>query len=467
MDKTPVRQLVLLGDFGSTYSKFQLIDETNAKRLAHVTLPTTQATSIVDCYQTAKTQLLQQVAYRPNDDALKEAFSSSAWGGFKLVVIGLTASLTTRAAKQAAMGSGTRILAQYAYRLTEGDWQEITRLDPDAILLTGGTDGGDQRFVLTVASQLVNHSITAPVIYAGNRAVQDELRVLFQRQNKTLYLADNVMPKVNVLQMDGVKRVAAAIFNEKIVTSKGLDQVAQHAFLPIIPTPVAVQLATALLGKYFGSGILTIDVGGATTDVHTFGQGRPTAVNVLYEGLPEPVLKRTVEGDLGMRESAKSVVAQYPEETLLAELGTGWDEASLFKQIAWRKKNHQALPQTAADRKLEELLALKATDIALNRHLGQLTKRDSETWVQTGKDASHFQAVVATGGALLHAVSPRQLYRCVCRETAAGTRPKHPALFLDKDYLLAAAGILSQYQPAVAERLLLGHLYKESVDWSP
>ena len=45
--------------------------------------------------------------------------------------------------------------------------------------------------------------------------------------------------------------------------------------------------------------MIVVDVGGATTDVHSIGYGYPAGENVIAQGLPEPYAKRTVEGRSG------------------------------------------------------------------------------------------------------------------------------------------------------------------------
>ncbi|MDO4680984.1 MAG: glutamate mutase L [Aerococcus sp.] len=454
--QTAGRRLVFLGDFGSTFSKFQLIELEPTTRIGHVTLETTQKSSIMDCYQQAKMKLLEDTKYDPEVDQLEEYFSSSAWGGFKMVVIGLTEHLTQQAASFAALGSGTRIIGRYAYHLTSADLAEIQTRHPDAILLTGGTDGGNQAFVVEVAKQMSDSLHDIAIIYAGNNQATPEIERILQDSDCPLYLCENVMPKVNVIQIDSVKQTAAAIFIQKIVASNGLEEVAKYTTRPIVPTPIAVQQAVHLIGEVEGAGVLAIDVGGATTDIHSFGSGVSQQLNVLYEGLPEPLLKRTVEGDLGMRESAMSVLKQYSLPQLIAE--TRMTERELVQRIEKRTTHHDYLPKTPLERQLDEALALKAVDIALDRHLGTITKRDNQTWIQRGKSARSFQTVIATGGVLIHQVSPAHLSRIITLDTSAHTRPENPALYIDTDYILSTAGILAPIYPVAARALLIAHL---------
>ena len=47
---------------------------------------------------------------------------------------------------------------------------------------------------------------------------------------------------------------------------------------------------------------MVIDPGGATTDVHSIAEGKPSNAYVaLVNTLPEPYVKRTVEGNLGLK----------------------------------------------------------------------------------------------------------------------------------------------------------------------
>src|SRR3972149_9079380 len=73
-----------------------------------------------------------------------------------------------------------------------------------------------------------------------------------------------------------------------------------------MPTPSAVLEAVKLLasgcGEVSGLGeLMVIDPGGATTDVHSVAKGNPSGSATLAGSLPEPYVKRTVEGNLGLK----------------------------------------------------------------------------------------------------------------------------------------------------------------------
>ena len=449
---------VMLADFGSTYSKFNLVDLNQSSFVGQVIIPTSQESTIMNCYQEGKSHLLQSVAFDSQSDSLEELFCSSAWGGFKMVVIGFTDGLTRKAAEYAALGSGTRIVKDYFYHLSDEDVQEIQSLHPDAVLLTGGSDGGNQAFVLDVAEKLAKYVHGIDIIYAGNQAVKDQIREILSKTDCPLHLAENVMPVVNDINVESVRAIAREIFMDKILNTNGLSEVSVFSQLPIIPTPTAVLNATALQGQADGNSVLVVDVGGATTDVHSFGKGLPQSANVHYEGLLEPELKRSVEGDLGMRESSLSVVEQMGWETTLKQLSATWTIEQLESAIETRLNNHKYIPENVTEHQLDQTLAVYAVHKAVERHVGQISKIDNLSYRQIGKDLRQCPKVIATGGVLIHADDPGHLLQEAFDFDTNTLNPKTADFYLDQDYLLSAIGLLGQVYPEFAQTLLKKNL---------
>ncbi len=134
------------------------------------------------------------------------------------------------------------------------------------------------------------------------------------------------MPEFNKLNIEPARRKIKELFISRIIEAKGLGGIQRMCKTDIIPTPLAVLNACELLSKGTkntpGLGdLLAVDIGGgATTDVYSISDGRPTLENVTLKGLPEPVSKRTVEGDLGMRYSLASLVEELDLDTFSEEL---------------------------------------------------------------------------------------------------------------------------------------------------
>lgn len=451
-------QYILTADFGSTYSKFNLINPESATLLGQYSLPTSQASSVMDCYQEAKAKLLQQVSFQQGTDQIEEYYCSSAWGGFRMVVIAFTETLTKKAGEYAALGSGTRIIGSYYYKLSADDLEEIIALNPDVILLAGGTNGGNQQFVLTVAQQLSQSSLMTDIIYAGNEEVQAEVQAIFQPSKCQVYLVDNVMPAVNDLKVVPVRKVAQEIFIRKITQSHGLSDLAPYSPLPIIPTPTAVMKATELLGKMVKKnsmdGALVVDIGGATTDIHSYGKGLGLGLNVFYEGMKEPVLKRTVEGDLGMRESAPSVLSYLETSKQAQVLEEQFTDKEVEAFIAIRTQERNFVPTDEAGLYFDKMLASQCLDLALHRHVGRLRKVNSQDYYQSGKDLRQFSCVVATGGPLTKNPHRQTILQENFGQGHDDLRPIQPLIHFDHAYIMSAIGVLSQVKPALAEELI-------------
>lgn len=452
-----MNMFILLVDFGSTYTKFTAINVTTIQVVAHLSLPTSHEQGIMTCYQTGETSLLHQLGLPMFDDVF---ICSSAWGGFRMIAIGLTESLTAEAAKRAALGAGTRVVKTYHYRLTKEQVEEMNQLNADIILLSGGTNGGNQQIICHNAKMLHRYLSSGTILVAGNEAAISEIRSLLTNTHLTIYYTKNVMPKVNVLQAEPVRKIAREIFLKKIIHTNGIDLVAKKSLLPIIPTPTSVLLAIQLLADGLPTieGIghtLVVDVGGATTDVFSVGNPAITDDQTFFEGLEEPYSKRTVEGDLGMRYSSESLIEAVGFEDF-QRLFCG-DKQALYRSIQKRIVQPTYLPDTKQEQQLDVLLASNAVALSVNRHVGTL--RASQTpnrtiFYQNGKDLRNFPNVIGTGGVLVHHPQPKQILKHACISDRIHLKPISPKFFIDTHYLFSALGLLSQKYPKEALLLL-------------
>ena len=100
---------------------------------------------------------------------------SSAAGGLRMIAIGLTKALTTKAAKEAVLGAGAKLIATYSYSLNKNDIRCIDEQVPDLVLLSGGTDGGDEKNIIRNAKLLGQSGLTSPIFIAGNKSAADEV----------------------------------------------------------------------------------------------------------------------------------------------------------------------------------------------------------------------------------------------------------------------------------------------------
>jgi uncharacterized protein (TIGR01319 family) len=181
--------------------------------------------------------------------------------------------------------------------------------------------------------------------------------------------------------------------------------------------------------------------------------GEPTEGRVLRQGLPEPYLKRTVEGDIGMRHNAAAIVEAAGKDAMAALAGTIPDDVDrLLTAIA---ADVERLPESEAERSFDAALALSAIRLAVTRHAGTVEiihTVNGPVAAQHGKDLSPVETVIGTGGALVYGRDPSSILSgsLYSEEESGSLRPRDAALLVDRDYVLFAAGLLAEAEPDAA-----------------
>ena len=447
-------EAVLLIDFGSTYTKVTAVDQKEAQLLGTAASYTTVETDVGEGLSAALMELERQtgkIAYQ------KRLACSSAAGGLRMVAIGLVPELTAKAAKLASLGAGAKLIGNYAYQLTEDDVEEIDSQQPDIVLLTGGIDGGNSETILHNAGMLSTCRTDFPVVVAGNRSCARQ--VAKRLSHKTTYLVENVMPELNRLNILPAQQKIRELFLEQIVRAKGLSREAELVDGILMPTPAAVMTAMELLAKgcpgHPGIGeLICADLGGATTDIYSIASGAPRKDTTVYKGLPERYAKRTVEGDIGMRYSVLGIPEAAGGYHRLAELA-GMPEEKARELTKYLATHTDALPVTQELEQIDFALAALAVETAVARHCGtieQVFTLTGTALAQTGKDLTGVERLVMTGGAVIHAkrvgdIAAHALYSTRQPESL---RPLQAEILVDKQYILAAMGLLAGHHPVSA-----------------
>ncbi|MHC1719318.1 MAG: methylaspartate mutase accessory protein GlmL [Clostridiaceae bacterium] len=456
---------ILLIDFGSTYTKVTAVDLDSEQLLGTASAYTTVQTDINEGLNNA-IRLLEETTGKL--DFAERFACSSAAGGLRMITSGLVPELTAEAAKVASLGAGAKIIKVFSFQLTEDDIEEIQKEKPDIFLLVGGTDGGNTECILHNAKMLATIPCDFPIVIAGNRsAVRECQRILAGRQ---VYICENVMPKFGVLNAEPTQKQIREIFLHRIIRAKGMTKAAALISGIMMPTPSAVMKAMQLLAEGCeeepGIGdLIGVDVGGATTDVYSIAEGMPEHMNTVYKGLPEPYVKRTVEGDIGMRYSIAGIVESAGVKRI-SQL-SGLTVGKVEELIDYLAIHTDVLPN--GDHELEMLdyaLASLAIETAVTRHAGTIEEAYTLmglTYVQSGKDLTRVKQIVVTGGSLIHtkrtaAIAAHALYNA---KDPMSLKPKNAEIWIDRSYILAAMGLLSQHYPQIALRIMKRELKKD------
>ena len=448
---------ILLVDFGSTNTKVTAVDVEGCEILGTAAAYTTVETDIYNGLCDALELLEKTVGHMEYEERYA---CSSAAGGLKMISIGLVPELTAQASKEASLGAGAKVWKTYSFNLTKGDMREIEKYHPDIILLTGGTDGGNAECILYNAKMLADLSYDCPIVIAGNRCAAEECQEILE--GRTTYICENVMPRLGELNIEPTQKQIREIFLKRIVQGKGLSEASDLVSGIIMPTPSAMLAAMELLSDGWedcrGIGELVgVDLGGATTDVYSIADGNPANAATVMKGLQEPYAKRSVEGDIGMRYSAQGIL-EAAGDRKLSKI-SGINRQKIAGLVEYLGNHTDYIPDNEEMENMDYALACAAVETAVTRHAGSLEQVYTPcglTYLQSGKDLRRVKYVIVTGGALIHAKHTEEIakYALYDESTPGSLRPEHAEILVDRKYILAAMGLLSQHYPTAALEIM-------------
>ncbi|QLY39326.1 DNA mismatch repair protein MutL [Hujiaoplasma nucleasis] len=449
----------LVAEIGSTttvVNAFDGLESNNPRFLGSGFSPTTVLEGDVNI---GLNQAIEDLKIKLNTDSLKakETFaSSSAAGGLKMSVHGLVYDMTVKAAKEAALGAGANIKMITSGILDEYQIEEIKSLQLNIIMIAGGVDYGERKTAIENAKIIAGLKLNIPIIYAGNIQNHHLVKQIFidNNQEQFLFISDNVYPKIDDLQVEKTRQIIQEVFHKHIIHAPGMEKVKDIINHDIIPTPGAVMEASILLQKSMGD-LVTVDIGGATTDIHSVTQGNEQIEKILIA--PEPFSKRTVEGDLGVYVNKDNLIDIISMDRLVLELNID------IKELENIIKNYQVIPNLK-QYPLTERLTLEAFKQALNRHSGHLIKMfnaGGKVTYAEGKDLTNIKHIIGTGGALTRLNNSAQLMKKVILEQneLSLSPPKNSQIWIDRNYIMASLGVLSKKHPEASLVLL-----KESLE---
>ncbi len=338
--------------------------------------------------------------------------TSSAGGGLQIGVVGLVRRMTGESAQRAALGAGAIVIDVLA--LDDGR-QTHERIDlmrskrPDMVLVSGGVDGGEERRVVMMAELVAAANPAArlgsrfrlPVIFAGNRDAQDEVRATLG-DKFDLTIVDNLRPTMETENLGPTREAIQELFLEHVMAqAPGYNRLLPMTNADVMPTPAAVGNMMRTVAERDGLNIIGVDIGGATTDLFSVMQG---------------VFNRTVSANLGMSYSISQVLAEAGLDSIVRWLPEEVDPRRLSNRLRNKMIRPTTIPQTLGDLMAEQAAAREALRLAFEQHKllatglkGVQVQRDiAEAFTQevTGEtiiDMMDVHLLIGSGGVLSHA----------------------------------------------------------------
>jgi len=460
---------LLIYDVGSTYTKVSAFSRTDKDitLVGRDQVPTT-----VEDIQggiTKANRAIETAGVSISEKCLTLATSSAA-GGLRMVAMGYMPRVTAKAAKEVSMSAGARVLEIVTHEDPPEYRVEILReIRPDIILLAGGTDGGDRENLLANARLIAASKVEAVVIIAGNTLAQQEAEQILTDAGLIAKRVANVMPTIHELVVDSAREAIHEEFIRQISFAKGLQKLVDMVSDGVVlPTPGSILMAAELLasGTFDEEGIgdlVVIDIGGATTDIHSI---LPSLEQLSAEerGLVVTNEKqsayRTVEGNLGMRISSTGILEAIGVNGVLAKIeGETSDEHAekLTHYANFLENNPVHIAATELERRFDKALAITAIEVALKRHAGHIATEYNPVMgiapgTPIGRDLRRVTTILAVGGIFTHATEKegRDIVQEAMKNRGISLLPENYQLYIDKSYLLYGIGALSRKFPEQA-----------------
>jgi uncharacterized protein (TIGR01319 family) len=470
---------ILIYDIGSTYTKaaaFHLnAEEDELVFLRRGQSPTTLQDVLKGADLARQAVLDQGISLA---EGVRTYATCSAAGGLRMVALGYMPRVTAKAAKEVAMTAGARVMEVISYDEPPEYREEVLQeIRPDIILLAGGTDGGDQDNSRENAEIIVKVKSKGLVIVACNKDAQASVAARFDEDGIAYARVPNIMPTIHELNVKPAREAIHAQFIKQITKAKGLDRFqAMLSDRNVMPTPGAVLLASELFarGTYQQEGIgglMLVDIGGATTDVHS---ALPELEDLKLEerGLvinnEKQFSYRTVEGNLGLRVSATGIPELVGPLAIVRDAGQLNPPLTQEEVTDYTKRLEQkpdTVPSDQREAAMDRALAVSAIAVALRRHAGHLTREPDPVMglaagTPVGRDLRDVKQVLAGGGIFLHC-DPSGRFEILGRAFAdpgISLLPQSPAFAFDEDYLLYAMGALSAHYPEAVFSFMKNHI---------
>lgn len=418
-------------DVGSTWTKAALVGP-DGSLVGFAEHPTTRHDVLegVDAAVRGVSATMSRAGHREREPELLAC--SSAGGGLRMAVVGSERLAATEIGHRVATSAGARVVHVHGGPLEPPDVRLLRSARPGVVLLVGGADGDDPAALLHNANRLARARIRFPIVLAGNAAARDDAAALLRATGRNVVVSDNVMPRPGEIVPAPARAALARLYNRHAVGARGPAAAPRFRKLAKVATPDAVGHAAGRLARIRGARVLVVDVGSATTDVHS--------------ALETPGL-RTVEGDLGMRAAAEGVLVAGQAEGVVDPI-----EADLLGPTVARMSSEVGyVPRDPGSAAEDRRIAALAAVIAVRRHL-----RVHEA------AAGGLGLVVLAGGVFRQRERPGGLdvvVSTLLTDPVLGAALEGADVVVDADFAVAPAGLLAAHGRAeAAEALLRDHL---------
>lgn len=390
----------------------------------------------------------QKTVIVPSQDGMGiDSFVATLSAGpiVKTVIVGLLNDFSLQSVNRLARSTYARIMDGIGVndrRDPETQIDSILKVEPDLILIAGGTDGGSTLSVQKVidvvglACYLLPPEKRPMVLYSGNQSVLGEVRNSFENLIPAFHVSPNIRPALDVEDLQPASRELADVYiHLRKNQLGGVEDLFTMSGGNLLPTAYAEGRLVRFMSKAYRSkkGILGIDIGSSATTLAAGFNGELTLGVYPQFGLGEGV------SGLIRHSSLDEILRWIPLEISSNYVRDHIHQKSLYPN---------SVPATLDDLAVEQALSRQALFLAaaaLNKEIPASVYRKISGFLP------QFEPIIASGSTITNAPTLGQGLMMILD----GLQPVGiTTVVFDKNHLLPAIGAAAGQNPMLPVQIL-------------
>jgi uncharacterized protein (TIGR01319 family) len=327
------------------------------------------------------------------------AATISAGPAIKTAVVGLLDDVSLQSTLRLARSLYTNVVETIGLndtRKPEEQIDSLLRLQPDLILIAGGTDGGAtrsvQRLIETVglACYLLPMDKHPALLYAGNQELADEIKTNLTPLTSALSISPNLRPGIEVEDLRPAQSALAELYSHVRQSQiNGVEVLNTWTGNTLMPTTTAEGRIIRFLSQVYDSskGILGVDIGASSTTIAAAFGGE---------------LSLGVYAQLGLGECIANLLHNTQLEEILKWIPLDVTAERLQEYIFQKSIYPASIPATPEDLVIEQALARVCISVAMNNANKDFPRKIRRAGLNL---TPYFEPILAAGSVITRAPS--------------------------------------------------------------
>lgn len=320
----------------------------------------------------------------------------------KTMVVGVLNDVSLRSVTRLARSTYTRLVESVGLndrRKPEAQIDAILRLEPDLVLMAGGTDGGAARSVqkmvdiLGLACHLLPAEQRPAILYAGNQSTAKEVGNSLQPLSSAFHVSPNIRPSLDVENLQPASReLASMVINLRKNQFGGVEDLDNLSGRTMLPTAYAFGRLIRFMSQAYSTkkGVLGVDVGESATTLVAGFQGD---------------IRLGVYTQFGLGENLPGLLKHTGLEDILNWMTLDVPPAYVRDYLLHKAIYPNTLPATLEDMAVEQALVRQVLCLAVKALRADMPARSKKLNIG---GLPCFEPIMVCGSAITSAPTPGQ-----------------------------------------------------------